>query len=216
MFLRGFGKLRGPGLDLAQAATLGALLAVSGILVHSFVDFNLQIPANAAMFYVMAAIVAASFPTPSRRRRDDQAGLRRNIEPPLTTIGQKIKPAVTPPTTSRLRTSHSPWSACGGGGDKKALARSTRASVGLVNGRRVDVRRKLKTRLAQSFYQTDLNSPSPKDVPRDKKPNQQVGRTPHDPTSIRFWRAGTGSGEIFHRLFSARNYSSPPLMCSPR
>ena len=80
----------------------------------------------------------------------------------------------------------------------------------------VDVRRKSETCLAQSFYQADLNRTSPKDAPRDEKPNQQVGRTPHVPTSIQFWRAATRSGEIFHRLFSARNYSSPPLMCSPR
>ncbi len=66
---RAFRKLRGPGLDLTQAATLAALLGVTGILAHSFVDFNLQIPANAAMFYVLAAMAAASFQATSRRRR---------------------------------------------------------------------------------------------------------------------------------------------------
>jgi len=50
VYARGFRKLRGSGLDLTQAATLAALLGVTGILVHSFVDFNLQIPANAATF----------------------------------------------------------------------------------------------------------------------------------------------------------------------
>ena len=69
VYVRGFRKLRGPGLDLTQAATLAALLGVTGILVHSLVDFNLQIPANAATFYVVAAIAAASFHTTSRRRR---------------------------------------------------------------------------------------------------------------------------------------------------
>jgi hypothetical protein len=68
VYARAFRKLRGPGLNLTQAATLAALLGVTGILVHSFVDFNLQIPANAAMFYVVAAIAAASFQT-SRRQR---------------------------------------------------------------------------------------------------------------------------------------------------
>jgi hypothetical protein len=71
VYARAFRKLRGPGLDLTQAATLAALLGVTGILVHSFVDFNLQIPANAAMFYVVAAIAAASFQT-SRRRRSSR------------------------------------------------------------------------------------------------------------------------------------------------
>jgi hypothetical protein len=32
---------------------------VIGILVHSLVDFNLQIPANAALFYVLTTIAAA-------------------------------------------------------------------------------------------------------------------------------------------------------------
>jgi O-antigen ligase len=47
------------------AVTLAALLGVSGILVHSFVDFNLQIPANAAMFYVLC-VAAAMKPCASR------------------------------------------------------------------------------------------------------------------------------------------------------
>jgi hypothetical protein len=33
------------------------------------VDFNLQIPANAALFYVVAAIAAASFETSRRAKR---------------------------------------------------------------------------------------------------------------------------------------------------
>jgi len=34
------------------------MLGISGILVHSFVDFNLQIPANAALFYVLCVVAA--------------------------------------------------------------------------------------------------------------------------------------------------------------
>lgn len=37
---------------------LMALLACTGILGHSFVDFNLQIPANAALFYVLCTVAA--------------------------------------------------------------------------------------------------------------------------------------------------------------
>jgi len=72
VYVRGFRKLHGSRLELTQAATLAALLGVTGILVHSFVDFNLQIPANAATFYVVAAIAAAPFPTASRRRRSSR------------------------------------------------------------------------------------------------------------------------------------------------
>jgi len=59
--------------------TVAALLGCIGILVHSFFDFNLQIPANAALFYVLCAIAASEPFQESTRRR-----VRRNhliIEP---------------------------------------------------------------------------------------------------------------------------------------
>ena len=40
------------------AVSLAALLGCTGLLLHSFVDFNLQIPANAAMFYVLCGLAA--------------------------------------------------------------------------------------------------------------------------------------------------------------
>ena len=39
--------------------TVAAMLGCVGILVHSFLDFNLQIPANAALFYALCAIAAS-------------------------------------------------------------------------------------------------------------------------------------------------------------
>jgi len=42
-----------------RAMSLAALLGCTGILVHSFVDFNLQIPANAALFYGLCGLAAA-------------------------------------------------------------------------------------------------------------------------------------------------------------
>jgi O-antigen ligase len=44
--------------DINGAVALAAMLGATGILVHSFVDFNLQIPANAALFYVMCVVAA--------------------------------------------------------------------------------------------------------------------------------------------------------------
>ena len=44
--------------DVSSAVTLACTLGFTGILVHSFVDFNLQIPANAALFYVFCTIAA--------------------------------------------------------------------------------------------------------------------------------------------------------------
>jgi O-antigen ligase len=49
--------------------TVAALLGCVGILIHSFLDFNLQISANAALFYVLCAIAAAGPFQESQRRR---------------------------------------------------------------------------------------------------------------------------------------------------
>lgn len=46
-------KLKDWPMDFTSEVALAALLGISGILVHSFVDFNLQIPANAALFFVL-------------------------------------------------------------------------------------------------------------------------------------------------------------------
>ena len=51
------------------ALSLAALLGCTGILFHSFVDFNLQIPANAALFYVLCALAASELPSESSRRK---------------------------------------------------------------------------------------------------------------------------------------------------
>jgi O-antigen ligase len=60
--------------NLSGAVTLGCTLGVTGILIHSLVDFNLQIPANAALFYVFCTIAAS---------------------PPLLQRSRKHKPVVT-------------------------------------------------------------------------------------------------------------------------
>jgi O-antigen ligase len=59
-----------PGINTAM--TLAAMLAIAGILVHSLVDFNLQIPANAALFYVLctAAAMEPRFGRHSHRHRN--------------------------------------------------------------------------------------------------------------------------------------------------
>jgi hypothetical protein len=55
---------------MSGAVTLACLLGLSGILVHSAVDFNLQIPANAALFYVLCTVAASEpFAKPARKRR---------------------------------------------------------------------------------------------------------------------------------------------------
>jgi O-antigen ligase len=69
--------------DVNGAVSLSALLGIIGILVHSFVDFNLQIPANAALFYALCGIAAmdARFKNPMRgHRRRDLAEDTMNLE----------------------------------------------------------------------------------------------------------------------------------------
>jgi O-antigen ligase len=61
--------------DVSSAVSLACMLSFTGILVHSVLDFNLQIPANAALFYVFCTIAAS---------------------PPLLQRSRKRKPTPTP------------------------------------------------------------------------------------------------------------------------
>ena len=76
VFRKGVKKLTNWAFDLNGAVAMAALLGVCGILVHSFVDFNLQIPANAALFYVLCTLAAAEtkFGANRRIRRRRTAG----------------------------------------------------------------------------------------------------------------------------------------------
>jgi O-antigen ligase len=68
-YLRAAKKIRNWTSDTSGAVALACILGLSGILVHSAVDFNLQIPANAALFYVFCTLAAAEpFAPPIRKR----------------------------------------------------------------------------------------------------------------------------------------------------
>ena len=69
VFRQASGKLKNWTETASGAMTVAALLGCIGILVHSFLDFNLQIPANAALFYVLCAIAASKPLQESQRRR---------------------------------------------------------------------------------------------------------------------------------------------------
>jgi len=58
VFRAGCRKLKHWPADTEADLALASLLAITGMLVHSLVDFNLQIPANTALFFAMCAIVA--------------------------------------------------------------------------------------------------------------------------------------------------------------
>lgn len=68
-FRRAWAKLENWTESANGVLTVAALLGCVGILVHSFLDFNLQVPANAALFYVLCAIAASSPLQESQRRR---------------------------------------------------------------------------------------------------------------------------------------------------
>ena len=55
--------------DFAAALHLSGLVACSGLLVHSLVDFNLHIPSNALLFLLMAHLATGEvIPSPSARQ----------------------------------------------------------------------------------------------------------------------------------------------------
>ncbi|MGH9726431.1 MAG: O-antigen ligase family protein, partial [Candidatus Acidiferrales bacterium] len=64
----------------SRALHAAAIMAVCGLLLHSLVDFNLQIPANAILFLVQAGL-ATSAPLPSEsavpRMRDNPRSRKR-------------------------------------------------------------------------------------------------------------------------------------------
>jgi len=58
MYRHALKKIRCWKSDINGAVALASLVGCTGILVHSFVDSNLQIPGNAALFYVLCVIAA--------------------------------------------------------------------------------------------------------------------------------------------------------------
>jgi O-antigen ligase len=59
LYRRGLSELEHWRGHWDRAVSLAALIGCTGILAHSFVEFNLQIPANAAFFYALCALAAS-------------------------------------------------------------------------------------------------------------------------------------------------------------
>ncbi len=58
--LRNLRLILEPGKDSSAWLRMGATIGCLGLLVHSYFDFNLHIPANAAWFAVCAGLASAS------------------------------------------------------------------------------------------------------------------------------------------------------------
>jgi O-antigen ligase len=72
--------------DINAGVSVAAIIGITGILVHSLVDFNLQVPANAALFCAFCTM-AAMTPRFSGHRRERNKSLDREVSPaPRTTF----------------------------------------------------------------------------------------------------------------------------------
>jgi O-antigen ligase len=54
--------------DTRASVAVAAFLGCIGLMVHGFVDFNLQIPANASFFFALSALVTSRFDNAQSRR----------------------------------------------------------------------------------------------------------------------------------------------------
>jgi len=80
LFSESLRRLRQFNNSFAGTVQLSGLVASTGFLVHSFVDFNLHIPANALLFFLMAHLATAEIPQSSRpaspaRRKHRSSGI---------------------------------------------------------------------------------------------------------------------------------------------
>jgi len=73
--LRNAGLRNREKLSAAQLTRIAALAGCTGLLMHSFMDFNLHIPANAALFYVLCALAGTS----PAGRNTTKSMLRNNV-----------------------------------------------------------------------------------------------------------------------------------------
>ena len=84
LYLRGMTKLANLS-RLIRGTTLGAMSGITALLFFSIFDFNLQIPANAILFTVLAAIVVSPIPEPSDQmsevggQKAEYAGYRLSV-----------------------------------------------------------------------------------------------------------------------------------------
>jgi O-antigen ligase len=82
LYRRAIKKIANWTNEISGAVALACVLGLSGILVHSTVDFNLQIPANAALFYVLCTIAASEpFVQPARKRRVARSKPPQEVQP---------------------------------------------------------------------------------------------------------------------------------------
>jgi len=79
ILLHSLSGLTEPRSSFGLVMNLSGLIACSGMLVHSLVDFNLHIPANALLFFVSAHLAVVRL-EPNGPRAPESDSLREEIE----------------------------------------------------------------------------------------------------------------------------------------
>jgi O-antigen ligase len=74
-------RLRQFNHSLSGALSLSGLAACSGFLVHSLVDFNLHIPSNALLFFLMAHLATAEVQKPNSPASSSKSSYRSSRNP---------------------------------------------------------------------------------------------------------------------------------------
>jgi O-antigen ligase len=73
VLLHSLTRLTEPGSSFGSVLNLSGLIACSGMLVHSLVDFNLHIPANALLFFVSAHLAVVRVEPSGPRGRENHS-----------------------------------------------------------------------------------------------------------------------------------------------
>jgi O-antigen ligase len=79
LLLNGLKGMADLGSSFGSALNLSGLVACCGILVHSLVDFNLHIPANALLFFVSAHMAAVRLPSTDQAVEENQPKRSRRM-----------------------------------------------------------------------------------------------------------------------------------------
>jgi O-Antigen ligase len=84
MYRTGLRNEDGWNRNWSRALGLSALIGCTGLLIHSAFDFNLQIPANACMFYFLCGVTTAtaSSPRETSRKGHERTDFRATILQP--------------------------------------------------------------------------------------------------------------------------------------
>jgi len=90
LFVDSIRGLKELGKSFGAALNLSGLVACCGLLVHSLVDFNLHIPANAMLFFVSAHLATARLQTQTPGSADTAPPRIRKRKEPVTSSGPNV------------------------------------------------------------------------------------------------------------------------------